>query len=402
MGLTWFPPIYTKSSSLFTSTITPVCPPYIFSFNPPTSDYSVSAPPATGATAIWVNLILENSIRGSYLMKFRVKGAQSTQGGNIATMVPSIKSVCSSSAGHTQKMNVGKRSTRAGVHPSARWGKPVCPSRCCPFRDSLHQSSPYGVTHYRGSPLVNDKELLAEGIDRFYDVLVEEKLQRLVDRQIQQFIETLAPDYQYSSREFLYLLGLYLAKRAKHSDSFVIQAARHGIPVFAPGLCDSSIGYSFVMSRRGVHDSKKGRALESGKEAFRYIDQMKDTDETVQIAECSRKSGVIYLGGGVPKNFIQQTELLNLILGHQLPGHEYAVQITTDTPHFGGLSGCTFSEAQSWGKIAKNAKMTQCFCDLTIALPILAQALCEEISLARRRPKPQFDWSGKHLKVNYR
>ena len=259
-----------------------------------------------------------------------------------------------------------------------------------------------GVTHYRGSPLVNDKELLAEGIDRFYDVLVEEKLQRLVDRQIQQFIETLAPDYQYSSREFLYLLGLYLAKRAKHSDSFVIQAARHGIPVFAPGLCDSSIGYSFVMSRRGVHDSKKGRALESGKEAFRYIDQMKDTDETVQIAECSRKSGVIYLGGGVPKNFIQQTELLNLILGNQLPGHEYAVQITTDTPHFGGLSGCTFSEAQSWGKIAKNARMTQCFCDLTIALPILAQALCEEISLARRRPKPQFDWSGKHLKVNYR
>ena len=258
-----------------------------------------------------------------------------------------------------------------------------------------------GVVHYRGSALVDDRALLKEGIDRFYDVLVQEKQQRMVDRQIQLFIEKLDPAYQYSSREFLYLLGLDLLKKAKHKDSFVIQAARAGIPIFAPGLCDSSIGYSFVMARRGFHDTPKGRALEESRKAFRFIDQMKDTDETVQIAECSPKSGVIYLGGGVPKNFIQQTELLNLILGNQLPGHEYAIQITTDAPQFGGLSGCTFSEAQSWGKIAKDAKMTQCFSDITIALPILAQALCEEEKLAKDRLQPQFDWLGKHLKINY-
>ncbi|MDD5382317.1 MAG: deoxyhypusine synthase [Candidatus Margulisbacteria bacterium] len=244
-----------------------------------------------------------------------------------------------------------------------------------------------GVIHYRGSALVDDKALLTEGIDRFHDVLVQENLQRQVDRQIQLFIETLDPDYQYSSREFFYLLGLFLNKRGKHKDSFLIQAARAGVPVFAPALNDSSIGYSFIMARR--------------KGAFRYIDQMKDTHETAQIAQVSKKSGVVYLGGGVPKNFIQQTELLNDILGNKLPGHEYAIQLTTDTPHFGGLSGCTFAEGQSWGKIAKSAKMAQCFCDITVALPLLAQGLAEEEKLARRRKKPAFDWSGEQLKVTY-
>jgi deoxyhypusine synthase len=130
---------------------------------------------------------------------------------------------------------------------------------------------------------------------------------------------------------------------------------------------------------------------------------MKDTDETVQIASAAKKSGVIYLGGGVPKNFIQQTELLNLIMGEDLPGHEYAIQITTDTPHFGGLSGCTFEEGQSWGKIAKKASKVQCYCDLTIALPILAHGLAEHEELAAKRKKPHFDWSDpKQVKVIYR
>lgn len=260
-----------------------------------------------------------------------------------------------------------------------------------------------GVVHFQGSAMINDKALLEEGIDRFYDVLVKEHLQRRVDREIQLFIETLDSSYQYSSREFLCLLGLYLARKAKHKDSILIQAAKAGVPVFAPALSDSSIGYSFVMARRGIQDAPDGKSfVQTGRPVFRYVDQMKDTDETVQIAESSPRSGVIYLGGGVPKNFIQQTELLNLILGNELPGHEYAIQLTTDHPQFGGLSGCTFSEAQSWGKIARHARMAQCFCDVTIGLPLLAQGLADEESLAKRRSKPQFDWSGKHLKIAYK
>ncbi|MBI5079006.1 deoxyhypusine synthase [Candidatus Saganbacteria bacterium] len=259
-----------------------------------------------------------------------------------------------------------------------------------------------GVAHFQGSELADDRALLKEGIDRFYDIYVKEHLQRRVDREVQKFIETLDPAYQYSSREFLYRLGKHLGKMSKDKDSILTQAAEAGVPVFSPALADSSIGYSFVMARRGVRDAASGKGFEeTGRATYRYIDQMKDADETVQIAECTPKSGVIYLGGGVPKNFIQQTELLNLILGHELPGHEYAVQITTDNPHFGGLSGCTLDEAVSWGKISRHAKKAQCFCDVTIALPFLVQGLSENESLARKRKKPAFDWSGKRLKIRY-
>lgn len=259
-----------------------------------------------------------------------------------------------------------------------------------------------GVVHFQGSPLLDDKALLKEGIDRFYDVLVKEHLQRQVDRRIQEFIETLDPDYQYSSREFLFLLGKYLSKIAKDKESILIQAAENGVPVFAPALADSSIGYSFVMARRGIRDAADGKSFEeTGKSIYRYIDQIKDADETVQIAECTPKSGVVYLGGGVPKNFIQQTELLNLILGHELPGHEYAIQITTDNPQFGGLSGCTLEEAVSWGKIAKVAKKAQCFCDVTIALPFLVHGLAQVEGLAKKRKKPRFNWSGRRLKIEF-
>jgi len=260
-----------------------------------------------------------------------------------------------------------------------------------------------GIKHYRGSAMTDDKALLREGIDRFYDVLVQENLQRAVDRKIQLFLEDLDPNYQYSSREFFELLGKELSRTAVEKDSIVVEAYKAGVPIFTPALCDSSIGYSFVMARRGIRDRKDGKGFEAtGHPTYRYIDQMKDTDETVQIAESSSKSGVIYLGGGVPKNFIQQTELLNLILGNELPGHEYAVQLTADAPHWGGLSGCTFAEAQSWGKISTHAKMAQCFCDVTIGLPILAHGLADREALAKKRRKPVFDWEGQHLKIKYK
>jgi deoxyhypusine synthase len=250
-----------------------------------------------------------------------------------------------------------------------------------------------GVKHFQGSSLVDDMALKGEGIDRFYNVYVKEQLQRRVDRQIQDFIHTLHKDYQYSSREFFKLLGKHLDESSQEKDSILIQAARCGIPIYAPALNDSSIGYSFIMARHGMEDGPDGKSLiKTNNKIFRYIDQMKDTDETMQIAAASPKSGVIYLGGGVPKNFIQQTELLNVIMGKALPGHEYAVQITTDTPHFGGLSGCTFEEGQSWGKISEKAKKVQCFCDLTIALPLLINGLADYENLAAKRSKPNFDW----------
>lgn len=250
-----------------------------------------------------------------------------------------------------------------------------------------------GGYHWVGSHIVDDSQLLKEGIDRIYDVFAVEQEFRKTDREVQRFVETLDENYQYSSREFLYLLGKELCRRGA-KDSILAEAARNNVPVFCPALCDSSLGYSFLMARRGVMDSAKGdKFIRTGKSKMIFVDQIKDVDETVQIAEKAGKTGVVYIGGGVPKNFIQQTELINLILGYDLPGHEYAIQITTDSPHWGGLSGCTLEEAISWGKISEKAKKVMCFCDATLALPVISHALNEKCSeTARKRKKPVFEW----------
>ncbi len=258
-----------------------------------------------------------------------------------------------------------------------------------------------GNYHWKGSAHVDDEELLDESVDRMYDVFGEEQKFRKTDRWVQGIIEKLELERPVSSREFIGLLGKELLA-LKAEDSIVGEAARAGVPVFCPALADSSIGYSFVMARRGWKDGKQGRRLLRTDKRFIVVDNIADADETVQIAERAKMTGVVYIGGGVPKNFIQQTELLNLILGVEMPGHEYAVQYTTDAPHWGGLSGCTFEEAVSWGKIGRRAKTAQVFVDATIALPIVAHALYDNaLEIARKRKKPAFDWGNGELKLTY-
>ena len=110
------------------------------------------------------------------------------------------------------------------------------------------------------------------------------------------------------------------------------------------------------------------------------IDQIADADELTQIVENSKKTGVIYVGGGVPKNFIQQTQVIASMHDLELGGHAYAVQYTTDAPHWGGLSGCTFEEAISWGKESPRTRQVQYFCDGAIALPLVTSELITRVT----------------------
>jgi deoxyhypusine synthase len=112
----------------------------------------------------------------------------------------------------------------------------------------------------------------------------------------------------------------------------------------------------------------------------------------------ARKS--VYFGGGTPKNFVNQTEVTVTFMRQSHNGHKYAVQVIADAAHWGGLSGCTFEEAQSWGKIAHNASMVDVHCDSTIALPMLVTALSENTGLIRKRKKPAFDM-GRELKFTF-
>ncbi|MBC2700826.1 MAG: deoxyhypusine synthase, partial [ANME-2 cluster archaeon] len=114
----------------------------------------------------------------------------------------------------------------------------------------------------------------------------------------------------------------------------------------------------------------------------------------------SAKTGLVYVVAGVPKNFIQQTEVIASLMGGDVGGHDYAIQYTTDAPHWGGLSGCTFDEAVSWGKVAGSARKVQVFVDATIALPIVAHALRERMEGVVRHG-PVFDWGEDGLKVRY-
>jgi len=217
-----------------------------------------------------------------------------------------------------------------------------------------------GVRHYMGHHHVDDGDLFSKGIDRIYDVFAYEEQFRSVDRQIADFAGEIAP-FNGSSAEFIRMYGEYLLRKNPEGTSLIGSSVRESVPVFIPAISDSSIGIGLLMARR------QGVQVE--------IDQIADVDEIAKIVEGSEKTGVIYIGGGVPKNFIQQTQVIASIYESRQEGHAYAIQYTTDAPHWGGLSGCTFEEAISWGKESVHTPRVQCFCDATIALPMVTAAL---------------------------
>jgi deoxyhypusine synthase len=252
------------------------------------------------------------------------------------------------------------------------------------FHD-LHEA--LGGRHYKGSPNVDDAELHRLGIDRMHDVFAVEEDFREVDRFVAKVAEKLKQEKAYSSREVVHFLGEEAAKQGGKEDSIVVSAYRERFPVFLPALADSSIGIGLMLARhRGC------RVI---------VDQMKDVKEITQIVEKAGKTGVVYIGGGVPKNFIQQTEVILSLLGLKRGGHSYGVQFTIDAPHFGGLSGCTFEEAVSWGKISSAARKVQVFVDATIALPIVVHALREKVK-GLRRNVPSYSWIDGKLKIEFK
>jgi deoxyhypusine synthase len=247
------------------------------------------------------------------------------------------------------------------------------------FHD-MHES--LGYRHYKGSPDVDDTLLAQHMVDRMYDVFADEDEFRMHDRFLGEFAASLDQSRPYTTREFLYLLGRRVSEIARE-EGILTAAAKAGVPVYCPALGDSSIGIG-IAAHRHTHGNRL------------MFDIIGDVLETAYLANAG-PTGVIYFGGGTPKNFIQQTEVTLLNMSEMAEGHKYAIQIVTDAPHWGGLSGCTFQEAQSWGKIAADAHMVTCHCDSTIAMPILVTALLEDRELIARRRKPQFDVSGPQL-----
>ncbi|MBW2977096.1 deoxyhypusine synthase family protein [Candidatus Woesearchaeota archaeon] len=247
-----------------------------------------------------------------------------------------------------------------------------------------------GFSYYQCKPGVDDEKFFKEGLNRYYDLFGREDDYMKMTEMIAEFILTLDQKHKYSSREFLYLFGKWLHN--KEIKSIVATAAEHNVPVFCPAIIDSPYGDAALIAK------SKGFEL--------VLDGVKDYIEFMRLSEKVNDTGVVYIGGGVPKDFIQLFAVTADLLypDRKVPNrrstqsrkgvedetyypHKYAVQITTDSPQWGSLSGCTFDEAVSWGKETKQGRYIQCYCDATIALPIISHALAERINVKREGKK---------------
>lgn len=237
-----------------------------------------------------------------------------------------------------------------------------------------------GKPHWQGSEETDDVELGRRRINRFYDVLAPETDFTAAEEFVVHFSLSLDPCRPHTTREYFYLLGQALAPLAQE-EGILTAAARHGVPVYSPALGDSVHGMAIATGR-----VRAGRRV--------LFDIIGDVLETAHIAATAQGTAVIYVGGGTPKNFIQQAQVASYIHSRELPGHKYAIQITMDQPQWGGLSGCTFEEAQSWRKIAPDANTVTLNVEATVALPLIVSALAEgsaEAIKGRRRPTITFE-----------
>ena len=196
-----------------------------------------------------------------------------------------------------------------------------------------------GFRHYQGSPDIDDNYLRSQYIDRIYDTYIDEEELQACDHAIGEIADSLEPR-AYSSREFIREMGRYLSEgKARKKDSLVQLAYEHDVPVFCPAFTDSSAGFGLVLHQ--VRNPNNHMT----------IDSIADFRELTDIKIKSGTSGLLMVGGGVPKNFVQDTVVCAEILGHEVDMHKYAVQITVADVRDGACSSSTLKEASSWGKV---------------------------------------------------
>ncbi|MBM4271465.1 MAG: deoxyhypusine synthase [Deltaproteobacteria bacterium] len=215
-----------------------------------------------------------------------------------------------------------------------------------------------GFRHYQGTPLVNDRELRKLYIDRIYDTFIDEEELQICDRTITDIADSLPPG-PYSSREFIREMGLFLTTRAVKKDSLVQVAYENDIPIFCPAFSDSSAGFGLVLHQHRNPDNHVS------------IDSVKDFRELTMIKIKTKTTGLFIIGGGVPKNFAQDSVICAEILGMEVPMHKYAIQITVADVRDGACSSSTLKEATSWGKVDM-AHEQMVYAEATSVLPLLA------------------------------
>ena len=214
-----------------------------------------------------------------------------------------------------------------------------------------------GFNHYKGSPFINDMKLRELYIDRIYDTFIDEEQLQICDNTIKEIADSLTPK-PYSSREFISEMGKYLVDNAKKPDSLVQAAYENNVPIFCPAFSDSSAGFGLVKHQV------------ENEESHVSIDSVKDFRELTEIKIKSPISGLFIVGGGVPKNFAQDTVVCAEVLGKSVEPHKYAIQITVADVRDGACSGSTLKEACSWGKVGTGYEQ-MVYAEATSVLPLI-------------------------------
>jgi deoxyhypusine synthase len=204
-----------------------------------------------------------------------------------------------------------------------------------------------GESHYMLKGSFSDEELEKKGLDRMYNVVMKNKVYELMEDFFEKYWDEF--DKCRNIKEFIWKIGELAPDRCILKECY-----EKKIPIFCPAIADSGIGL-MVWGR-----------LMAGKNIM--VDAFDDMKEIIDIAWKAKKTGVIYVGGGTPKNFIQQSLQFS-------KGADYGIQITTDRPEPGGSSGAPLKEGISWGKLKVEADFVDVNCDATIALPLILGAV---------------------------
>jgi deoxyhypusine synthase len=216
-------------------------------------------------------------------------------------------------------------------------------------------------------------------IDRIYDTFIDEEELRICDEITHQITNSLEPR-AYSSREFIQAMGAYLVEHGRtpangHNDSIVLAAYEKNVPIFCPAFSDCSAGFGLVAHQH----ERQGRPVVS-------IDSAKDFYEITKLKIENPTTGLLMIGGGVPKNFAQDIVVAADVLGVEAAMHKYAIQITVADARDGALSGSTLKEASSWGKVDLTYEQ-MVFSEATLALPLIAGYAFHKKGYAARKGK---------------
>jgi deoxyhypusine synthase len=239
----------------------------------------------------------------------------------------------------------------------------------------------YGLPVHQGDFTADDNELADNDVVRIYDVFIDMERtliaqDKIIQTLTQKAIEKNQLPAKYSTASYYKMLGNGVLETSKHPErSFIASASKHDIPVFVPAFADSSVGMG--TSYLPIIACAKSGSKKLAPQDFVDPSPTMDALESAAIVHHSMVNnvsrGVLEVGGGVPKNFLQQTApMISQILGMECPGENYVVQVTVDRPDSGGLSGATINEGKSWGKIPKAGEGNVVpYLDSTVGVPII-------------------------------